>query len=76
MGKRQSGGVLLAFFLLGVAASVIDISFLQDVLGQLLNMSEILAYGLSAAIGLVAMVLIMGFRGYQRYFEDTSVKKS
>lgn len=41
MGKRQSGGVLLAFFLLGVAASVIDISFLQDVLGQLLNMPEI-----------------------------------
>ncbi len=76
MGKRQSGGVLLTFFLLGVAASVIDISFLQDVLGQLLNMPGILACGLSAAIGLVAMVLIMGSGGYQRYFEDTSVKKS
>lgn len=64
-GARQSGGMLIAFAVIGIVVSMVDITFLSDVLGRMLNMGQVEATILSAVIGLSAMIMLMGFQGYK-----------
>ncbi|GEM_PF-5586498 len=64
-GVRQSGGILIAFAVIGIVVSVVDITFLKDVLGRMLGFSGAYATLLSAVIGLAAMVMLMGLQGYK-----------
>ena len=69
-GKRQSGAVLITFFAVGILVSAVDVTFLSDVFGRILNMSATMATGLSMVVGLAAMVLLMGFYGYKQYYGE------
>lgn len=64
-GVRHSGGALIAFAAVGLIVSMVDITFLQDVLGRILGISTALSTVLSAVIGLSAMIMLMGFQGYK-----------
>lgn len=64
-GVRHSGGALIAFAAVGLIVSMVDITFLQDVLGRILGISTASSTVLSAIIGLSAMVMLMGFQGYK-----------
>lgn len=68
--SKYSGGVLVILFVIGVAGSMLDVTFLQDVLGRVLNMSTAMAYLIAAVIGLVASVAVMGLAGYRQGHDD------
>lgn len=73
-GKRQSGVFLMTFFVIGVLVSVVDITFLQDVLGRILNISSDLATVISFVVGLAAIGTMMGFYGYKKYYSESESK--
>ena len=66
---KYSGGVLVALFVAGLIGSMLDLTFLQDVLGRILNLSSVMALLISLTIGLVASVALMGLAGYRQGHE-------
>ena len=66
---KYSGGVLVALFVVGLIGSMLDLTFLQDVLGRILNLSSAMALLISLIIGLVASVALMGLAGYRQGHE-------
>lgn len=66
---KYSGGVLVALFVVGLIGSMLDLTFLQDVLGRILNLSSVMALLISLIIGLVASVALMGLAGYRQGHE-------
>lgn len=67
---KYSGGVLVALFVVGLIGSMLDLTFLQDVLGRILNLSSAMALLVSLIIGLVASVALMGLAGYRQGHES------
>ena len=66
---KYSGGVLVVLFIIGLIGSMLDLTFLQDVLGRILNLSSAMALLISLIIGLVASVALMGLAGYRQGHE-------